>query len=59
MKEELHLVFKHGDWVRAIIVSMDIEKGRVSLSTSELEVEPGDMLKHPGKVYETAIEKQL
>ncbi len=56
--EQLDLVFKHGDWVRAMIVSMDIERGRVSLSTSELEVEPGDMLKQPWKVYETATEKQ-
>jgi small subunit ribosomal protein S1 len=53
--EDLHLVFKPGDWVRSIIVWMDIEKGRVSLSTSELELEPGDMLKQPWKVYETAI----
>jgi predicted RNA-binding protein with RPS1 domain len=56
--EQLDLVFKHGDWVRAMIVSMDIERGRVSLSTSELEVEPGDILKQPWKVYETATEKQ-
>ncbi|MEG4572141.1 S1 RNA-binding domain-containing protein [Microcoleus sp. N3A4] len=54
--EQLDRVFKHGDWIRAMIVWMDIEKGRVSLSTSELEVEPGDMLKEPWKVYETAEE---
>ena len=54
--EQLDRVFKHGDWIRAMIVWMDIEKGRVSLSTSDLEVEPGDMLKHPWKVYETAEE---
>jgi ribosomal protein S1 len=56
--EKLDTIFKNGDWVRAIIVWMEIEKGRVSLSTSELEVEPGDMLKHPWKVYETATEKR-
>ncbi len=52
--DQLDLVFKHDDWIRAMIVWMDIEKGRVSLSTSDLEVEPGDMLKEPWKVYETA-----
>lgn len=56
--EQLDLVFKHGDWMRAMIVSIDIERGRVSLSTSELEAAPGDMLKQPWKVYETATEKK-
>jgi len=56
--EQLDLVFKHGDWMRAMIVSIDLEKGRVSLSTSELEAEPGDMFKQPWTVYETATEKQ-
>ncbi len=54
--EQIERAFKHGDWVRAIIVWMDIETGRISLSTSDLEVEPGDMLKEPWKVYETAEE---
>jgi predicted RNA-binding protein with RPS1 domain len=52
--EDLDRFFKEGDWIRAMIVWMDIEKGRISLSTSDLEVEPGDMLKQPWKVYETA-----
>lgn len=54
--EQLDRVFKQGDWIRAMIVWMDIERGRVSLSTSDLEVAPGDMLKEPWKVYETAEE---
>ncbi|BBD62619.1 30S ribosomal protein S1 [Nostoc sp. HK-01] len=49
-------VFQIGDWIRAIIISMDIERGRVSLSTSDLETEPGDMLKDPLIVYEKAEE---
>lgn len=49
-------VFQIGDWVRAIIVWMDIEKGRVLLSTSDLEPEPGDMLCNPLHVYERAEE---
>lgn len=52
--EQLDLVCNNGDWIRAMIIWMDIEKGRVSLSTRELEVEPGDMLTKPWKVYETA-----
>ncbi len=50
------LVFQVGDWVRAIIVWIDVEKGRVSLSTSDLENEPGDMLRDPLFVYEKAEE---
>ncbi|BAY18853.1 30S ribosomal protein S1 [Anabaenopsis circularis NIES-21] len=49
-------VFQIGDWIRAIIIWMDVEKGRVSLSTSDLETEPGDMLKDPLIVYEKAEE---
>ncbi|BBD70958.1 ribosomal protein S1 [Nostoc commune NIES-4072] len=49
-------VFQVGEWVRAIITWIDVEKGRVSLSTSDLEVEPGDMLKDPLRVYEKAEE---
>lgn len=47
-------VFYVGDWVRAIIVWMDMDKRRVLISTSDLEVEPGDILKNPLQVYETA-----
>jgi predicted RNA-binding protein with RPS1 domain len=49
-------VFQRDDWVRAMIIWMDVERGRVSLSTSDLEPEPGDMLKEPLKVYEKAEE---
>jgi predicted RNA-binding protein with RPS1 domain len=52
--EQLDPLFKEHDWIRAMIVDLDIERGRISLSTSDLEVEPGDMLKQPWKVYETA-----
>lgn len=44
--------------LKMLRVGQIVERGRVSLSTSELEVEPGDMLKQPWKVYETATEKQ-
>jgi len=54
--EQIERAFKQGDWIRAMIVSINIERGLVLLSTSDLEVEPGDMLKEPWKVYETAEE---
>ncbi|WP_200819178.1 hypothetical protein [Tolypothrix sp. NIES-4075] len=39
-----------------IIVWIDVEKGQVSLSTSDLETESGDMLTDPLLVYEKAEE---
>lgn len=39
-----------------MVVWMDVEKGRVLLSTSDLEPEAGEMLKQPLKVYEKAEE---
>ena len=47
-------VFYPGDWVRAKIVDLDIERGRVSLSTKDIEQEPGQMLTEPWTVYQNA-----
>ncbi|MBD1879416.1 S1 RNA-binding domain-containing protein [Coleofasciculus sp. FACHB-T130] len=49
-------IFKVDDEIKAMIISMDAEKDRVSLSTKALEPELGDMLKNPQKVYEKAEE---
>ena len=49
-------IFQTGDWVRAIIISLDIEKRTVLLSTRDLESESGDMLRSPLNVYESAEE---
>lgn len=49
-------IFKVDDEIKAMIISIDVEKVRVSLSTKALEPEPGDMLKNPQKVYEKAEE---
>ncbi|KAF6002903.1 ribosomal protein S1 [Cyanidiococcus yangmingshanensis] len=54
--EDLTTVFTLGDKVKALVVSQDREKGRVSLSTKVLEPEPGDMLRSPQLVYERAAE---
>lgn len=51
---DVYDVFHCGDWLRAVIIGLDAKGFRVLLSTSYLEVEPGDMLLHPLKVYETA-----
>lgn len=49
-------VFEMHEWIRVLIVDMDIERGRISVSTRELEPEPGDMLNNPSLVYERAEE---
>jgi predicted RNA-binding protein with RPS1 domain len=54
--EHPNQIFTEKDWVRSIIVDLDVEKGRVTLSTRVLESEAGDMLKEPWKVYEKAEE---
>ncbi|WP_052055801.1 S1 RNA-binding domain-containing protein [Myxosarcina sp. GI1] len=52
--EDLYNIFRVGDDIKALIIWMDIHKGRVSVSTKELEIDPGDMLKNPQLVYENA-----
>jgi predicted RNA-binding protein with RPS1 domain len=54
--EDLNQVFQQNDWVKAIIIDLDVERGRVTLSTKVLEPEAGDMFKEPWKVYEKAEE---
>lgn len=50
--EDAEKVFNLNDWVRAKIVHLDIEKGRVTLSTKDLEIEAGQMLIEPWNVYQ-------
>ena len=38
------------------MLTLDTEKGRLSLSTRMLEPSPGDMIKNPAKVFEQAEE---
>eukprot|EP00882_Tetradesmus_deserticola_P000457 GHRQ01000502.1.p1 GENE.GHRQ01000502.1~~GHRQ01000502.1.p1 ORF type:complete len:466 (+),score=198.13 GHRQ01000502.1:58-1398(+) len=47
-------VLQVGDKLKVMILSMDMEKGRVTLSTKKLEKEPGDMLRDPQLVFEGA-----
>jgi SSU ribosomal protein S1P len=39
-----------------MIIDLDAERGRISLSTKQLEAEPGDMIRNPQKVYDGAEE---
>jgi len=39
-----------------MIIDLDAERGRISLSTKALEPEPGDMLTNPQKVFDRAEE---
>ena len=52
--EDPQQVFQPNDWVRAIIVYLNIEKGRVGLSTKDLESEPGQIFTEPWAVYQNA-----
>jgi small subunit ribosomal protein S1 len=51
-----HSVFNVNDEVKVMIIDLDAERGRISLSTKQLEPEPGDMVKNPTVVYEKAEE---
>jgi small subunit ribosomal protein S1 len=57
--EDPKQIFEDKDWVRAIIIDLDVDRGRVTLSTRVLEAEAGDMLKEPWKVYEGAEEMAI
>jgi len=49
-------VFDVNDQLKVMIIDLDAERGRISLSTKQLEPEPGDMVKNPELVYEKAEE---
>ena len=51
-----HSVFNVNDEIKVMIIDLDAERGRISLSTKQLEPEPGDMVKNPQIVYEKAEE---
>jgi small subunit ribosomal protein S1 len=54
--ETPHNVFNVNDEVKVMIIDLDSERGRISLSTKQLEAEPGDMVKDPKLVYAKAEE---
>ncbi len=51
-----HSVFGVNDNLKVMIIDLDAERGRISLSTKQLEPEPGDMVRNPQLVFEKAEE---
>lgn len=51
-----HSVFSVNDELKVMIIDLDAERGRISLSTKQLEPEPGDMLKNRQLVFDKAEE---
>jgi len=54
--ETPHNVLNVNDQMKVMIIDLDSERGRISLSTKALEPEPGDMLSDPQKVFSKAEE---
>ena len=54
--ETPHNVLNVNDQMKVMIIDLDSERGRISLSTKALEPEPGDMLTDPQKVFDKAEE---
>ena len=54
--ETPHTVLNVNDQMKVMIIDLDAERGRISLSTKALEPEPGDMLSDPQTVFERAEE---
>lgn len=54
--ETPHSVFNVNTEVKVMIIDLDAERGRISLSTKQLEPEPGDMVRNPEIVYDKAEE---
>jgi small subunit ribosomal protein S1 len=51
-----HTILNVYDRMKVMIIDIDAERGRLSLSTKALEAEPGDMLTDPQKVFDKAEE---
>jgi small subunit ribosomal protein S1 len=52
--ESLPAVFQVGQPIKAMIVSLDEDRGRISLSTQVLENYPGEMLEKTDEVMASA-----
>jgi small subunit ribosomal protein S1 len=53
-KDQVFEVFEKGDQVTALVLWVDLDRGRMALSTRKLEQEHGDMLRDSQLVYSTA-----
>lgn len=52
--ESLPAVLRVGQSIRAVVVALDPERNRISLSTKVLEKYPGEVIKEPDAVFEDA-----
>lgn len=52
-------VFQIGEPIKCMVLAIDREKGRISLTTKKLEPSPGDMLRNRGLVLEKAEEMAM
>ena len=56
---DLREVFSLGEVIKALIIEIDLEKGRIGLDTSLLEELPGEILIEKEKVFSEAKERAL
>ncbi len=54
---DLREVFEEGEFIKALITEIDLEKGRIGLDTSLLENSPGELLIEKEKVMNEANER--
>lgn len=52
-------IFHIGEPIKCMVLAIDREKGRISLTTKKLEPSPGDMLRNRGLVLEKAEEMAM
>ncbi|KAG1657205.1 hypothetical protein FOA52_008238 [Chlamydomonas sp. UWO 241] len=53
---DIDTILRKGDLVKALVLAVDAERGRLSLSTKGLEANPGDMLRDKNLVFDKAEE---
>ena len=56
---DLREIFVEGEWVKALINEIDLDKGRIGLDTALLENSPGELLIEKEKVMNEANERAL
>ncbi|WP_218080839.1 S1 RNA-binding domain-containing protein [Anthocerotibacter panamensis] len=55
--ETPHSVFNVGDEIKVMVIDLDAERGRISLSTKQLEETPGEMVQNSAQVFAAAEDR--
>jgi small subunit ribosomal protein S1 len=55
--ETPHSVFTVGQEIKVMVIDLDAERGRISLSTKQLEETPGEMVQDQEAVFANAEER--